>query len=41
VISKKASYVNEADAMNYVAGYVLHNDVSERGISTGTEWHLG
>jgi 2,4-didehydro-3-deoxy-L-rhamnonate hydrolase len=30
VIGKKASYVSEADAMDYVAGYVLHNDVSER-----------
>jgi 2,4-didehydro-3-deoxy-L-rhamnonate hydrolase len=30
VISKKASYVSEADAMGYVAGYLLHNDVSER-----------
>lgn len=30
VIGKKASYVEEADAMNYVAGYCLHNDVSER-----------
>ncbi|MES1222457.1 MAG: fumarylacetoacetate hydrolase family protein [Bacteroidota bacterium] len=30
VIGKKASYVDEADALNYVAGYVLHNDVSER-----------
>jgi 2,4-didehydro-3-deoxy-L-rhamnonate hydrolase len=30
VISKKASYVTEADALDYVAGYVLHNDVSER-----------
>jgi len=30
VIGKKASYVEEADAMDYVAGYVLHNDVSER-----------
>jgi 2-keto-4-pentenoate hydratase/2-oxohepta-3-ene-1,7-dioic acid hydratase in catechol pathway len=30
VIEKKASYINEADAMNYVAGYCLHNDVSER-----------
>jgi len=34
VIGKKASYVSEADAMDYVAGYVLHNDVSER------EWQL-
>jgi 2-keto-4-pentenoate hydratase/2-oxohepta-3-ene-1,7-dioic acid hydratase in catechol pathway len=30
VIGKKASYVAEADAMNYVAGYCLHNDLSER-----------
>ena len=30
VIGKKASYVNEANAMDYVAGYCLHNDVSER-----------
>jgi len=30
VIEKKASYVDEAEAMDYVAGYCLHNDVSER-----------
>jgi len=30
VIGKKASYVDEKDAMDYVAGYVLHNDYSER-----------
>ena len=30
VIEKKASYVDEVGAMNYVAGYCLHNDVSER-----------
>ena len=30
VIGKKASYVDEADAMDYVAGYCLHNDLSER-----------
>jgi 2-keto-4-pentenoate hydratase/2-oxohepta-3-ene-1,7-dioic acid hydratase in catechol pathway len=30
VIGKKASYVDEARAMDYVAGYCLHNDVSER-----------
>ncbi|ANE51398.1 fumarylacetoacetate hydrolase family protein [Flavisolibacter tropicus] len=30
VIGKKASYVEEANAMEYVAGYCLHNDVSER-----------
>lgn len=30
VIGKKASYVEEKDALDYVAGYCLHNDVSER-----------
>jgi len=30
VIGKKASYIEEADSLDYVAGYVLHNDVSER-----------
>ncbi|MEX6687482.1 fumarylacetoacetate hydrolase family protein [Danxiaibacter flavus] len=30
VISKKASYVEESEALDHVAGYVLHNDVSER-----------
>ncbi|MGI4867799.1 MAG: fumarylacetoacetate hydrolase family protein [Janthinobacterium lividum] len=30
VIGKRASYVEEADALEYIAGYVLHNDVSER-----------
>lgn len=30
VIGKRASYVEESEAMDYVAGYCLHNDVSER-----------
>ena len=30
VIGAKASYVNEKNAMDHVAGYVLHNDISER-----------
>jgi 2-keto-4-pentenoate hydratase/2-oxohepta-3-ene-1,7-dioic acid hydratase in catechol pathway len=30
VIGKKASYVAEADAMDHVAGYTIHNDISER-----------
>jgi len=30
VIGKKASYVDENKAMDHVAGYVLHNDYSER-----------
>jgi 2-keto-4-pentenoate hydratase/2-oxohepta-3-ene-1,7-dioic acid hydratase in catechol pathway len=43
VICKKASYVDEADAMNYVAGYVLHNDVSEREfqLERGGTWDKG
>ena len=30
VIGKKASYVEEKNAMDHVAGYCLHNDLSER-----------
>ena len=30
VIGKKASYVSKEDALDHVAGYVLHNDYSER-----------
>ena len=43
VIGKKASYVTEAAAMDYVAGYVLHNDVSEREfqLERGGTWDKG
>ena len=43
VIEKKASYVEEADAMDYVAGYCLHNDVSEREfqLEKGGTWDKG
>lgn len=30
VISKKASYIGESEAMDHIAGFCLHNDVSER-----------
>lgn len=30
VIGKKASYVEEENALDYIAGYLLHNDYSER-----------
>lgn len=30
VIGRKASYVEEENAMDYIVGYVLHNDISER-----------
>jgi 2-keto-4-pentenoate hydratase/2-oxohepta-3-ene-1,7-dioic acid hydratase in catechol pathway len=43
VIGKKASYVDEQEAMDYVAGYVLHNDVSERAfqLERGGTWDKG
>lgn len=30
IIGDKASYVKESEAMDHVAGYVIHNDISER-----------
>jgi 2-keto-4-pentenoate hydratase/2-oxohepta-3-ene-1,7-dioic acid hydratase in catechol pathway len=43
VIGKKASYVEEVDALNHVAGYVLHNDYSERAfqIERNGQWVKG
>ncbi|SHK76441.1 2-keto-4-pentenoate hydratase/2-oxohepta-3-ene-1,7-dioic acid hydratase (catechol pathway) [Chitinophaga jiangningensis] len=43
VIGKKASYVDEKDAMDYVAGYCLHNDYSERAfqLERGGQWVKG
>jgi 2-keto-4-pentenoate hydratase/2-oxohepta-3-ene-1,7-dioic acid hydratase in catechol pathway len=43
VIGKKASYVEEADAYDHIAGYVLHNDVSERAfqIEKSGQWCKG
>ena len=43
VIGTKASYVEEADAMQYVAGYCLHNDISEREfqLERGGTWDKG
>lgn len=43
VIGKRASYVDEKDAMHYVAGYCLHNDVSEREfqLERGGTWDKG
>jgi len=43
VIGKRASYVEESEAMDYVAGYCLHNDVSEREfqIERGGQWVKG
>jgi 2-keto-4-pentenoate hydratase/2-oxohepta-3-ene-1,7-dioic acid hydratase in catechol pathway len=43
VVGKKASYVSEKDALNHVAGYVLHNDVSERAfqLERSGQWVKG
>src|SRR5665647_195829 len=43
VIGKKASYVDEAEALDYVAGYCLHNDLSEREfqIERNGQWVKG
>lgn len=43
VIGKKATYVDEQNALDYVAGYVLHNDVSEREfqLERGGTWDKG
>ncbi len=43
IVGKKASYVDYDEAMNYVAGYSLHNDVSEREfqLEKGGTWDKG
>lgn len=43
VIGKKASYVTEAEALAYVAGYTIVNDVSEREyqLERGGQWDKG
>ncbi len=43
VIGKRASYVEKADALEYVAGYMLHNDYSEREfqLERGGQWTKG
>ena len=43
VIGKEASYVSESDAMQHVAGYVLHNDISERSfqLERSGQWVKG
>jgi 2,4-didehydro-3-deoxy-L-rhamnonate hydrolase len=43
VIGKKCSYVEESDALDYVAGYCLHNDYSERAfqLERGGQWVKG
>lgn len=43
VIGSRTTYVSEQDALKYVAGYVLHNDYSEREfqLERGGQWVKG
>jgi 2,4-diketo-3-deoxy-L-fuconate hydrolase len=43
VIGARASYVPESSALDHVAGYVLHNDYSEREyqLERGAQWDKG
>jgi len=43
VMAKKASYISESEALDHIAGYCLHNDVSEREfqIERGGTWDKG
>ena len=43
IIGKRAKYVNKENAMDYVAGYAVHNDVSERDfqLNHGGQWVKG
>jgi 2,4-didehydro-3-deoxy-L-rhamnonate hydrolase len=43
VIGKKASYITEAEVPEHIAGYMVHNDVSERAfqIERGGQWVKG
>ena len=43
VIGKRAKYVSEDEALNYVAGYGVHNDYSEREwqLEKGGQWVKG
>ncbi|NJN35125.1 MAG: fumarylacetoacetate hydrolase family protein [Saprospiraceae bacterium] len=43
VISQKARYVSEAEAIDFIAGYCVHNDISEREfqLERGGTWDKG
>jgi 2,4-diketo-3-deoxy-L-fuconate hydrolase len=43
IIGKKASYIDEDEAMDFVAGYTLHNDYSERAfqLERSGQWVKG
>lgn len=43
IVGQRASYVDRAEAMDYVAGYAVHNDYSEREyqLERGGQWVKG
>jgi 2-keto-4-pentenoate hydratase/2-oxohepta-3-ene-1,7-dioic acid hydratase in catechol pathway len=43
VIGKRANYVSQESAMDYIAGYLIHNDISERAfqLEHGGQWIKG
>jgi 2,4-didehydro-3-deoxy-L-rhamnonate hydrolase len=43
VIGKKASYIDESEASDYIAGYCVHNDLSERAfqLERNGQWVKG
>ena len=43
VVGKRASYIVEGNAIDYIAGYALHNDYSERGfqLDRSGQWVKG
>ncbi|WP_234733131.1 fumarylacetoacetate hydrolase family protein [Tellurirhabdus bombi] len=43
IIGKKATYVSKEEAFDYIAGYALHNDYSERAfqLERGGQWVKG
>lgn len=43
IIGRRAAYVSENEALAYVAGYTIMNDVSERGfqLERGSQWTKG
>jgi 2-keto-4-pentenoate hydratase/2-oxohepta-3-ene-1,7-dioic acid hydratase in catechol pathway len=43
VVGRRARYVTEQEALEHVAGYVLHNDLSERSwqLERGGQWVKG
>lgn len=43
IIGKRCSYIEDSEALEYIAGYALHNDYSERAfqIERGGQWVKG